>query len=211
MRRWFPPIAVLAAALVSAFAYGRLPDRVPTHWNMAGEPDAWGSRLVGVGIVPLIMLLIMALVPVIPRLDPRRANYEKFWPTYLLVMNVTLAFMLGLHIVLISSMLGSGVRIERVLPLGLGALLVVLGNVLPRTRSNWLFGIRTPWTLSSDRVWERTHRVGGYLMLGAGLVAILAGLLVPDRAMFVMMGGITVAALGSIVYSYAVWRKERES
>ena len=100
---------------------------------------------------------------------------------------------------------------ERVMPFAMGVFFVVLGNVLPRTRPNWLLGIRTPWTLSSDRVWERTHRVGGYLMLGAGLVAILAGLLVPDRAMFVMMGGITVAALGSIVYSYAVWRKERES
>lgn len=209
--RWFPAVAILLAALASALAYGRLPDRVPTHWNLAGEPDDWGSRLFGVGLMPLVMLAVAVLVPVIPRLDPRRANYEKFWPTYMLVMNLVLAFMLFMHLLVISSMLGSGVRIERVMPFVLGVFLVVLGNVLPRTRSNWLFGIRTPWTLSSDRVWERTHRVGGYLMFGAGVLIIVASLLVPELAMYVVMGAVTVAALGSVVYSFAAWRQERES
>lgn len=209
MRKWYPALVVAAAVVASALAYTRLPERVPVHWNAAGEVDRYGSRLEGVLVMPIVMLGIALLVPALPKIDPRGRNYEKFAPTYHLVMNATLTFMLLVHVAILAATMGARIDVGRVVPIGVGALLIVLGNVLPRTRPNWMFGIRTPWTLSNDRVWERTHRVGGYLMLGAGLVIALAGLLLPGtRGIAVLVAAVLVAALGSIVYSYVAWRQE---
>lgn len=210
MRKWYPILVVAAAVVASAVAYTRLPERVPVHWNAAGEVDRYGSPLEGVLVMPLVMVGLALLIPALPRIDPRGANYEKFKPTYHLVMNTILTFMLGVHATILAATLGLPVDVGRVVPIGLGALLIVLGNVLPRTRPNWMFGIRTPWTLSSDRVWERTHRVGGYLMLAAGLLVVLVGLLSPGaRSMLAVVTAVVAAALGSVAYSYVAWRQEQ--
>lgn len=210
MRKWYPAVIVAAAVAASAIAYARLPERVPVHWNAAGEVDRYGSRLEGVLIMPVVMLGIALLIPALPKIDPRRANYAKFQPTYHLVMNATLTFLLGVHLTILAATLGLPVDIGRLVPIGVGLLLILLGNVLPRTRPNWMFGIRTPWTLSSDRVWVRTHRVGGYLMLGAGLVATAVGLLAAGpRGIQVMIAAVMAAAFGSVAYSYVAWRQEQ--
>ena len=88
----------------------------------------------------------------------------------------------------------------------------MIGNVLPRVRPNWMVGVRTPWTLSSDRVWERTHRVGGYLMLALGLALLLSAAFAPPVATFALiLGGALVVSLGTIIYSYIVWRQEKKA
>jgi uncharacterized membrane protein len=90
-----------------------------------------------------------------------------------------------------------------------GALFVVIGNVLPLARSNFMFGIRTPWTLSSDRVWVRTHRLGGYMMTAAGFVMIAAGLLLPaELSIMVVVAAVASAAIAPAVYSYLTWKRE---
>ncbi len=212
MRKWYPALVVGAAAAASAAVYGRLPERSPVHWNLAGEVDRYGSRLEAALLLPAMMLVLAALIPVLPKIDPRGANYEKFRPTYHLVMNAVLTFMLVVHGVLLAAALGHPVPVTRLVPVAIGLFLMLIGNVMPRTRPNWMFGIRTPWTLSSDRVWERTHRMGGYLLLAAGLVTLLSAALPDPRRSGTLMGAaIAAAALGSIVYSYVVWRQERRS
>ena len=95
--------------------------------------------------------------------------------------------------------------------IGVGGLFVIIGNVMTRMRPNWFMGIRTPWTLSSDAVWRKTHRVGGYGFVTGGVLAILAGVLRPDWAPWVITGSVAIAALGSAVYSYFLWREEHEA
>ena len=212
MRNWYPAFAAFLAVTASALLYDRLPERMPVHWNVAGEVDRYGSRLEGALLVPAVIVVMAALVPVLPRIDPRGRNYEKFRPTYHLVMNAVVTFMLVVHLLLLATGLGYPIPVERVMALGVGLLLMLLGNVLPRTRPNWMLGIRTPWTLSSDRVWHRTHRVGGYLMLGAGLLTVLATVFPDPRASFLALTvGVCVAAVGSIAYSYVAWRQEQRS
>ncbi|MDQ3698093.1 MAG: SdpI family protein [Gemmatimonadota bacterium] len=212
MRKWYPALVAALALAATALVYGRLPERIPVHWNLAGEVDRYGSRLEGALLLPAVITVMAALIPLLPRLDPRGANYEKFRPTYHLVMNAVLTFMLLVHVALLAHGLGHAFPVHRVIPAGVGLLLMLLGNVLPRTRPNWMFGIRTPWTLSSDRVWERTHRVGGYLMLGAGLVTVLAAALPDPRgSIAVLTAAVLVAAVGSIAYSFVAWRQEKRS
>lgn len=202
-------LLVAAAFAASAAVYGRLPERMPIHWNAAGAVDGYGSRLAGAFLVPGLMVVLAAMIPLLPRLDPRGASYEAFRPAYHLVMNAVLTFTLVVHLVLLASGLGHPVPAARIVLVGVGLLLMLIGAVLPRTRPNWMFGIRTPWTLSSDRVWERTHRVGGALMLAAGALTALAAVADSRRAFPVVVGGVLVAAFGSIAYSYVAWRQER--
>lgn len=208
MRRWIPLALIAAAALFSTLVYPRLPARIPTHWGMDGVPDGWSGRAFGAFVLPLVMAAVLALFRSLPRLDPRRANYEKFGGTYDLVVTAVIAMLLCMHVLALGVALGWPVPIGRLAPLIVGALLMVVGNVLPRARSTWFFGIRTPWTLSSDRVWERTHRVGGYMMIVAGATIALSGLLWPR------WGGTTAVLIGAalgfglLAYSYVAWRRE---
>jgi uncharacterized membrane protein len=203
-------LLIALAFAISIVVYNRLPDPMPTHWNMHGEVDDYSSRPVGAFLMPLIMIGIAALIPVLPKIDPRGRNYEKFDTTYFTIMNATITLMLVIHVFALAAALGSSVSVGRVVPAAAGLLLIVIGNLLPRVRPNWMVGIRNPWTLSSDRVWERAHRVGGYLMLALGVLLLLSGPLAPPMATVVLaLGGVIAVGIGLTVYSYILWRQEK--
>jgi uncharacterized membrane protein len=154
------------------------------------------------------MIGAWVLLRVLPRIDPRAPNYAKMQSTYDFMVNAVMTVLLAVHAMVLASGLGYAVPVARLTPVLVGALFVTLGNVLPRARPNWWFGIRTPWTLSSDRVWALTHRVGGYAMTAAGIV-VLAGAALPGAWPFaVFIFASAIAAVGPIVYSYIAWRKE---
>jgi uncharacterized membrane protein len=208
MRRWFGVFAILAAGVFGAVVYPDLPERLPTHWNMAGEVDGWSSRFSGAIMLPLVGLGIWVLLQWLPRIDPLRKNYEKFRPTYDMAISVILVFIAVAHVFVLGVALGWPLNVKRALPIGIGVVCIVLGNVLPRARRNWLFGVRTPWTLSSERVWERTHRMAGYLFVALGAALLLAAALplsLPTNAVLV---SIAVVAAITFIYSYVAWRQE---
>ena len=210
MRRWLPVFFLAGAVLFSIVVYSRLPDQVPVHWGLSGEPDRYGSRLEGAFVVPAIMAFVFALMRWLPSRDPRAANIAKFRDTYDLSVLVVMAFMTAVHVFTLGVSLGWAVNIMTVVLVGLGLLFVVLGNVLPRARSNFVFGIRTPWTLSSDAVWTRSNRVGGYAMVAAGLVTIAAAFMARPLGFAVALTSIMLGALTPIVYSYVLWARERD-
>ncbi len=178
------------------------------HWGVRGNVNRYGSRAEAAFLMPLVMIGFWLLLRFLPRIDPRRANYEKFGDTYDLFINSLIALFAVMHMALLATALGWPISMERLVPALVGLEFLVLGNALPRARPNWWFGIRTPWTLSNDRVWVRTHRVAGYLLAAAGIV-LLVGAAVPGPWMFAL--GITAvgaAAFGSFIYSYFAWKQE---
>lgn len=208
MRKWYPAALIAMAFGASAAVYRRLPARVPIHWNLHGVVDGWAGPLRAALLLPSLSLGVWLLLVALPRIDPRRENYAKFRGSYDLVIAATITMLVALHVMVLAAGLGVSVPIARVTPVAIGALMVVLGNVLPRARPNWWFGIRTPWTLSNDRVWERTHRVGGYLMMLSGLVLILSALFAAPMVRIAGIGAVLVASLASYIYSYFAWKQE---
>lgn len=208
MRKWLGPALIAITFVASAIVYPRLPDRVPVHWGVNGQVDRYSSRVQGVWLLPLVMIAIWLLMRFLPRIDPRRANYDKFADTYDLFINSLLGLFLVMQGVLLATALGQRVPMSRVVPALVGVLLIILGNALPRARSNWWFGIRTPWTLSSDRVWTKTHRLGGYLMVLAGLLMLLAAAIQTAWALAVAFAAVLASGFGSLVYSYFAWKQE---
>jgi uncharacterized membrane protein len=209
MRKWIPLLIVAVAVIASAVVYPNLPVTVPTHWDMLGRPNGWGSRVWGAWVLPIVMLLLWGLMRVLPRIDPRGANYAKFGGAFEAIVISILLYMLGLHLIILRASLGYPVAMQRVLPIGVGILLVLIGNLLPRARPNWFIGIRTPWTLSSDRVWEKTHRVGGRAFVAGGLAILTAALVAPQWAHYGLDAVVVVCSLGAVLYSYIAWRREQ--
>jgi uncharacterized membrane protein len=208
IRPWAPLAIVAAAFLLSIVLYSRLPERFATHWDASGTATGWSSRARGAFLLPWIMLAVTALLLLLPRIDPRRANYEKFGGVYALIVYSVLGVQLVLHAAILVVALGWHMPIDTLAIVSIGVLLIATGSVLPQTHSNFFVGIRTPWTLSSDTVWARTHQVGGYTMTAAGLVVILSAAL-PGRArLAVLLTAVIVGVLVPVVYSYVVWARE---
>ncbi|HET9384051.1 MAG TPA: SdpI family protein [Gemmatimonadales bacterium] len=207
--RWFGLVIAAVAVAISIWAYPSLPPSVATHWNLRGTPDGFSSRLVAVAIGPLLIVGITLLFNVLPKFDPRRENYAKFRSTYWLFANAVIAFMLIIHGIVIATGLGYSVRIDRLMPLFVGLLFVVIGNYLTRVEPNWFVGIRTPWTLSSDTVWRKTHRTGGGLMVLGGLIVATAAFLPHAALLPLLIAALVVAAVVPVVLSYVLWKRER--
>jgi uncharacterized membrane protein len=208
IRPWVPLTIVGVAFALSLALYGKLPERFATHWDASGTANGWSSRWRGAFLLPWIMLAEAVLLLVLPRIDPRRANYDKFGGAYALIANSVLGVQLVIHAAVLAVALGRHVPIDTVAIVSVGILLIVIGSVLPLTHSNFFVGIRTPWTLSSDTVWTRTHQLGGYTMMGAGVVMILSAAL-PGRArLAVWLTAVIVGVLVPVVYSYVVWARE---
>jgi uncharacterized membrane protein len=208
MRKWYPWSVVTAALAFSLAMYSRLPERIPIHWDMRGVADGWAGRMMGAFLLPGILAIVALILPRLPAIDPKRANYEKFRPTYDLVVNAVVTMLGVLHVAGLGVALGWPISMERLTPVMMGALFIVIGNVMPRARPNWLFGIRTPWTLTNDRVWERTHRLGGHLFVIGGVVVMLVALAPAPLVGPIMIGIVTVVAGTPLAYSYFTWRRE---
>lgn len=209
MRKVIRILMVLVAAGASLIAYTGLPERVPVHWNISGEVDRYGSRFAVLVLVPLTMLFMWGLLRFLPRIDPLRANYARFAGTYEIIIDSVMAMMLVIHLAVLLGASGAPDSVTLVVRAAVGAMFIVMGNVMPRTRQNWFVGVRTPWTLASERVWERTHRLAGYLFVALGVVVILTIPLAPQIGIPILAAGVAAVAAASVVYSYLEWRKEK--
>ena len=194
-------LVVLASLAATVLVAGQLPARVPIHWDGAGAVDRYGPRgwlFTQVGA----MALVVALWLVLPRLSPKHFTVDAFrdtwWQVALIVVGL-LAWNQGVMLWAVSTRSGA---LPHALLGGLGIAIALLGNVMGKVRRNFWLGIRTPWTLASDRVWYATHRLAAKTMVVTGLLALLAVLvrLPPAVAIALVVAGVLVPAAWSLVY-----------
>lgn len=205
--REFAAFAVAAFAFAAgAYAYPGLPDSLASHWNEHGEVDGYMEKGVGTFMMPAIMLLLAVFFAVIPRIDPLGNNIEKFGAQYDRLVFVILLFMFLVYLQTLLWNLGVRVNPALVVPAGVGLLFVYLGSIMGKMKRNWFIGIRTPWTMSSDRVWEKTHALGSKLFMAAGAM-VLASIPFPGAAFPVMLAAAIVPAVATVAYSYLEFRR----
>jgi uncharacterized membrane protein len=209
MRRWLPASLIAGALVFSVAVYSRLPDEMPLHWGLSGTPDRFGSRLEGAFLMPLVMVALFVVMQWYPSRDPRAPNIAKFRGAYDSVVTATIAMLALVHVAVLGVALGWRIDMTTVGLAGLGVLLVLIGNLLPLARSNFILGIRTPWTLSSEQVWTRSHRVGGYSTVVAGVLTIVCAFIGGSVGPSIALASLVVAALVPVVYSYLLWNRER--
>ncbi len=212
MRKLWPGLLASAAAAVFGFLeYSRLPERVASHWDLHGEVNGTTSRLFLVLLVPVLALTMAAVLSIAPRLDPKGRNFPLHAGSYWLVTNLVLVFLAVVHVLVLGYNLGWPIHIQHVMMPGLGLLFVVMGNVLTRVRPNWVFGIRTPWTLSSDLAWRETHRIGGYGFVAVGVVVLLLSMIHPAWSIYALLGGLLAVTLLAVTWSYFAWKRDPDA
>jgi uncharacterized membrane protein len=207
--RWLGLVFALLALGFSAAVLTKLPEQVPTHFDIHGEPDDWMSRNYAAFAVPIFAFALMAMFNLLPKISPRRQNLDRFDDTYWLIANTVVLFVCALHVLVLGRALGWPVDIASATLFGVGLLFMVLGNVLPRTRSNWWMGIRTPWTMESENVWRATHRLAGKTFMVGGAVTVIAAMLPESLRPWVAIGALFVAGFIPVFYSYLYWRREK--
>lgn len=198
----------LAAVATTTAVYADLPEMMPTHWNAAGEVDGWSPRAPAVAVGLLMPIAIFFLMEWLPRFDPHRANYARFGGAYFILRLAISLMLVGLYFVMLLWALDIPLAMERVVPVALGLLFMVMGNVLGQVRRNYFVGIRTPWTLASEETWRRTHRLGGRLFVLAGLMMTASGLLFSGTlTMILTLVGVLGVVVATFVYSYLVFKQ----
>lgn len=195
--------AFLAAAVVAGvWLYPRLPARVPTHWDMHNHVNGVTSRFWAAALPALGVLAVAMLAMVLPAVSPRQfaiRRFEGVWGALMLVMQ---GFMLVAGLGILLSGAGYAVSMPAIVMLATGVLYLLLGNYMGKLRRNFFIGIRTPWTLASDAVWERTHRFGGRLFMLGGLATVLIALV--DPAPWLLLVVLVAVWLIAAGYSYYV-------
>lgn len=206
-------LLAIAMAAVSVAVGLRLPAdlQLPVHWDLSGRPDSYAGKWVGLLMPAGITAAMSLLFWFLPSLEPRGRNFLRSQGLYLWGWGALLLLGIAIEIVVLSVALGWGIPANHVIVGSLGLMFVIVGNQLGKSRSMYLIGLRTPWTLASEEVWIRTHRLAGKLMVLAGLIAFVAALLpLPSGLLASILGaGIAVAAVVPIVYSFLLWRREK--
>ncbi|MBI5654849.1 SdpI family protein [Candidatus Uhrbacteria bacterium] len=207
---WVRICIVAAMFVVGLVLYPYLPEMVPTHWGIEGEPNAWGPKIWGAWIIPLMSLAFLILFPLLPKLDPKRENYEHFkksWGTIQTALVGILGYMYAVTMYVTfypqyNSYVGKAVTF------GIGVLFVILGNVMGKVRQNYFVGLKTPWTLNDPEVWQKSQRFSGWMFVLAGLAFIIESIVwIAIVPVFIMTISLTVVA--PIVYSYLLSRKKK--
>lgn len=180
-------ILIVLVLTMTIIFYDKLPEEIPIHWNLKGEVDNYVSKPFGAFLSPLLMVAIWLGMKFLPNIDPRRHNYKKFESSYEIAIGVLVTFAFVLQMAIILSSLGYDISMDRIIMVMSGVMFVVIGNYLPKAKSNFFYGIKTPWTLSSEISWKKTHRLGGRLFVVSGLAIILSSLLFNETVRVVVM------------------------
>jgi uncharacterized membrane protein len=207
--RWFGFVVALVALAVTWYAWDQLPPRMATHWDAFGHFNGYSPRAFGALFAPGLIVFTTLLFQALPALDPRRENYPKFFGTYWVIANSVVLFVGVVHVMVLINALGHPIAMTRVVPLGMGILFIALGNVLPRVEPNWFVGIRTPWTLSSDTVWRKTHRTGGWTFFLGGCALLIEGVIPLGSFWPALIVTIAAAVLIPVIQSYVLWKGEQ--
>ena len=203
---WIAAFVITAVAwIASAIVYPRLPEQVPIHWNIRGEVDGYGSRMIGAFLAPALLIAFLGVFAALPQLSPKKFAVETFQRTYLFVMLLTTLLFAYIHMLILYATVIGNVQLGRAVIGGIMMFFVLMGNVMGKVRRNFYMGVRTPWTLASERVWNDTHRLTAWLFVAAGIIGIVM-LLTPIPEYFVF-GVILLAAIIPIVYSFVHYKR----
>jgi uncharacterized membrane protein len=200
------------ATLAGLLLWSQLPDPMASHWNVNDQVDGYMSKFWGVFLLPLITLGMWALFLAVPSIDPLRANIVLFRGAFNMFIVLIVAFMLYIYGLSLAWNLGfTGFRMSGAMLPAIGLLFVFIGVMMRQAKRNFFIGIRTPWTLSSDTVWNETHRIGAMLFMISGALAFLGGLFGGTTAFWLMFAPIIGSTIFLLVYSYLLYQRESKA
>lgn len=205
-----PLIVLLACVALSFFFYANSPEIVASHWNFRGEADGFSSRAFASFFFPGLLIGLYLLFLILPNFDPKKERYEEFAKTYNIFRHLIVGVLAIVYVATGIYNIGYHINIGITVAWVIGLMMIVLGNYLAKTKNNWFMGIRTPWTMSSENVWNKTHRLGSKLFIIFGLIIMIAPLLPETIGMILFFGWVLILLIGTFGYSYWAYRQEKK-
>ncbi len=207
---WFIGVIILLPLAFIAGFWNRFPEQIAIHFNHNGEPDKYGSKSWSLFLFPAINAALYIVFRILPYIDPAKQNYNLFLSRFRIIQITLHALLTFIFIVIALHSLGVAMNIEKVVLYAVMILLLILGNYMGNIRQNYFIGIRTPWTLSDQTIWTKTHRLSGKLWVFATLVMmVVAAFLRHPYNVFIAY--VLIIALVPTVYSYILFRKKEHS
>lgn len=206
---WVSLAVVLASFVVGWYFYPLLPERVASHWNSVGQVNGYMSRFWGAFLMPIISLVMYGFFLLIPLMDPKNENIQKFRKYFDMFILLLFLFMFYIFGLTLAWNLGHQINLIQYMAPAFTVLFVFIGYMMSKTEMNWSIGIRTPWTMSNPVVWRKTHMLGAWLFGSAGVLA-LGGMFFPNQALWFVLAPILLAAAISMIYSYFIFRAEKQ-
>jgi len=205
-------LMIVAATFAGLLLWNRLPEQMASHWNINDQVDGYVSRFWGLFMLPLISLGMFLLFLIIPNIDPLKVNIAQFREVFNLFITLITGFMLYIHALTLLWSLGyTSFGMSRAILPALGLLFIFIGTMLRKAKRNFFIGIRTPWTLSSDKVWDETHRLGAVLFMISGALAFIGAFFGGTTAFWLFFVPLMGSAVFLVIYSYVLYKQEAKS
>ncbi len=202
-------VLIVAASLAGVLLWNQLPEQMASHWDVNDQVNGYMPRFWGVFLMPLVTLGMLVLFLVVPSIDPLKANIAQFREAFNLFIALMVGFMIYVHGLTLAWSLGyHNFKMSTAMLPFMGFLFIAIGFMLRKAKRNFFIGIRTPWTLSSDRVWDETHRLGATLFMASGVLAVIGGLFGGMVAFWLLFVPLIGSTLFLLAYSYVLYRRE---
>lgn len=210
-KEFFSFILISFSFVLSFYFYNNFPDVVPTHWNLQGEADGFSGKGFAALFFPFLILFMYVIMSSFPFFDPRNDRYVEFEKAYRVIKNFLLGFLLLIYVVVSANGLGYALPIEKIMPVMVGLLFIVISYYLDEIKPNWFIGIRTPWTLSSEDNWRRTHHFSKKLFFAAGLIMFVIPFASKELVLPLFLLAVLLASLFSFGYSLLIYLKDKKN
>ena len=201
-------ILILVPIIIGLILWNKLPDKLPTHWNASGEVDGWSSKAFAVFGLPGFLFAVHWVCLLATSADPKKQNIEGK------VLNIVfwicpIISVLG-AVLIYGTALGMEFKVEKIMPVLVGVIFIVVGNYLPKCKQSYTMGIKLPWTLNDEENWNRTHRLGGKLWVVCGLVIMMSMFFPAELMATTFIAIIVVAVFVPTIYSYLIFREKEK-
>jgi len=200
-------VIILTSFIVGIYSYPKMTETIASHWDIQGEVNGYISKVWGLFLMPLLSLGLFLLFITIPKIDPLKQNIAKFRKYFDGFVILIILFLFYLQLLTIFWNFGFTFNIIQFLIPAFSILFFYLGILIENSKRNWFIGIRTPWTMSSDKVWDKTHKIGGKLFKIAAII-VLIGVLFESYAFYFMLIPIIIVVIYTAVYSYLEYKKQ---
>ena len=198
---------ILVSFLIGAYLYTYMPEKMASHWDANGSVDGYMPKLWGLFLLPVISAILFLTFMLIPKIDPHKGNIERFRGHFDVFILLLFVFLFYIYMLIMLWNIGYRFNIIQLLAPAFGLLIYYAGIMMENSKQNWFIGVRTPWTLSSEVVWDKTNKFAGKLFKVAGVLAAM-GLIFPKYAIFLILVPVILAAVYPIIYSYQKYQQE---
>ncbi|MFA6552097.1 MAG: DUF1648 domain-containing protein [Candidatus Paceibacterota bacterium] len=205
--KYIPLISIVTSIIIGLYFYPLLPAEVASHWGASGEVNGYMSKFWGVFLMPIISIILYAIFIIVPKIDPKKANIEKFRNTFDRFIAVLFVFLLYIYTLTIMWNAGFVFNMTTWLLPSLSPVFFAAGDLIGKSEPNWTIGIRTPWTLSNEEVWRKTHALGGKLFKWIAIFPILGAFFSGAMVFWLVIASILIVSIFLVLYSYLVFKK----